>query len=267
MSKVSCEVIKDLLPSYLEEICSKDTKEFVDCHLKECEACRLLIGRMERTRLVSEKAEKQVINSIKKVKRHIQKLIGFGILLGLIGIGMGVLLERFGIVPILFYEIVMPIFLIAYYNLLSDYSLEQKWRKWNIGIGIVEVILVGYSVLLEFLCIWWIQNQIMPFGLEESKIGLFLSYQYWISTIVQGILFAVGIGTSVKKGISCRGGINGAVLGICINVTFLSLLKSMDTVEGFIKNRNQTLFSICIEWILVVGILEIVYWFRKKKML
>lgn len=40
MSKVSCNVFRDLLPLYIDEIVSEDTRQLVNAHLQECAACR-----------------------------------------------------------------------------------------------------------------------------------------------------------------------------------------------------------------------------------
>ena len=37
--KISCNVIKDILPLYVENMVSGETREFVDDHLCECSAC------------------------------------------------------------------------------------------------------------------------------------------------------------------------------------------------------------------------------------
>ncbi len=37
--KMSCEVVQDLLPLYLDEICSQDSREAVEAHLRTCESC------------------------------------------------------------------------------------------------------------------------------------------------------------------------------------------------------------------------------------
>ena len=37
--KLSCEVIKDLLPLYYDKVCSEETKVIVEEHLNECENC------------------------------------------------------------------------------------------------------------------------------------------------------------------------------------------------------------------------------------
>lgn len=42
-SKVSCEIVQDLFPNYIEELCNDKTKETVNEHLSECEGCRDLL--------------------------------------------------------------------------------------------------------------------------------------------------------------------------------------------------------------------------------
>ena len=37
--KTSCKIIEDLLPLYADDVCSKESKEFVDEHLAECPEC------------------------------------------------------------------------------------------------------------------------------------------------------------------------------------------------------------------------------------
>lgn len=39
MSKMHCDIVKDLLPLYVEDVCSEKSKAEVEEHLKECEAC------------------------------------------------------------------------------------------------------------------------------------------------------------------------------------------------------------------------------------
>lgn len=37
---MNCNLIKDLLPSYLDDICTRDTKAAVNQHLADCPQCR-----------------------------------------------------------------------------------------------------------------------------------------------------------------------------------------------------------------------------------
>ena len=38
--KISCDVIRDLLPLYVEDMLSNDSKNIVDEHIEQCESCR-----------------------------------------------------------------------------------------------------------------------------------------------------------------------------------------------------------------------------------
>ncbi|MGF7047960.1 hypothetical protein J2T13_002466 [Paenibacillus sp. DS2015] len=46
MTKISCDIIKDMLPLYYDNVCSTDSKEMVDQHLPECAGCRELLDQM-----------------------------------------------------------------------------------------------------------------------------------------------------------------------------------------------------------------------------
>lgn len=41
MKKISCNIIKDILPLYLDDVVSNDTKELVEEHLDICDSCRM----------------------------------------------------------------------------------------------------------------------------------------------------------------------------------------------------------------------------------
>ena len=47
--KLHCTVIEDLLPIYLDGICSKESEELVEVHLLECPACRKMLAQMRQT--------------------------------------------------------------------------------------------------------------------------------------------------------------------------------------------------------------------------
>ena len=39
MSKISCDIIQDMLPLYYDEVCSADSRKMIEEHLQECEKC------------------------------------------------------------------------------------------------------------------------------------------------------------------------------------------------------------------------------------
>ena len=57
MSKISCHIIQDILPLYVDGIVSEDTKEMVEEHLRECEGCRKEAEHMQERIVLPNKKE------------------------------------------------------------------------------------------------------------------------------------------------------------------------------------------------------------------
>ena len=46
MSKTNCSIIRDLLPLYADEVCSRESRALVNEHLQDCEFCRNALEQM-----------------------------------------------------------------------------------------------------------------------------------------------------------------------------------------------------------------------------
>ncbi|PAK47421.1 hypothetical protein CHH75_24190 [Paenibacillus sp. 7541] len=70
---MKCDMIRDLLPSYIEKLTSSYSNEEIDKHLESCEACRQFYREMtEETGLYMpsiDKDEAQKLNYLKKVRK------------------------------------------------------------------------------------------------------------------------------------------------------------------------------------------------------
>lgn len=61
MSKVSCEIVKDLLPLYYDNVCSSDSKRMIEEHLVECDSCKMELDRIQDDiKLPKEEIDKNV---------------------------------------------------------------------------------------------------------------------------------------------------------------------------------------------------------------
>jgi len=74
---MKCNIIKDLLPSYIDDICSEDTTKLVEEHIQHCEECKMCLNRMQQqTSYVQQKPIEieKAITPFKKInkKRRIQ---------------------------------------------------------------------------------------------------------------------------------------------------------------------------------------------------
>lgn len=75
--KISCNVIRDLLPLYLDQICSEESKDMIENHLTECEDCREYYDKMStdiphiNTTLSESSQSLEDADLLKKIGRRI----------------------------------------------------------------------------------------------------------------------------------------------------------------------------------------------------
>lgn len=63
-----CAVVRDLLPSYLDGITEGATKEFIEQHLTECEACRAVKRSMQQITSPAEQAQAEFIERLRRAR-------------------------------------------------------------------------------------------------------------------------------------------------------------------------------------------------------
>ena len=103
---ISCQVIGDLFPVYHDGLCSEETKQLVEEHLKICEECRKLYAAFPEQPDAEPPADlPEAKAALKKVRRRsrVRKVFaGCGLtLLTLLLLGFGVICYGLGYVPLI----------------------------------------------------------------------------------------------------------------------------------------------------------------------
>ena len=93
--KISCNIIRDLLPLYAEDLASDDTRAMVDEHLCDCEACQNVLNTMKKGTPVPLETTPESLNKVKKIIRRKRILSVMAALLTLITIACAVLTYLF----------------------------------------------------------------------------------------------------------------------------------------------------------------------------
>jgi len=73
---MKCNIVKDLMPLYLDDLCSEETKQELENHMKECEECKKIKDELEQPEQPSETQAEDLNKSIaplKKVKKKMKK--------------------------------------------------------------------------------------------------------------------------------------------------------------------------------------------------
>lgn len=91
MKKISCNIVRDVLPLYLDDVVSDETKEMVEEHLKSCEACKKEAAIMKQDVILpinknTQLAEAKVLKNL-KVKIRWRK-IGVGIISAILAVAV-----------------------------------------------------------------------------------------------------------------------------------------------------------------------------------
>lgn len=102
MSRITCNVNKDLLPLYVDDVCSEESKSLVEEHLSECEECQNYYDALKegipeeavkesREALISEEKVRQAaISVIKDIKKQISnrrvRTVGIAVVIALIAV-------------------------------------------------------------------------------------------------------------------------------------------------------------------------------------
>lgn len=270
----SCAVIRDLLPSYLEEICSEESCKLVDKHLSECKECRELAERLRTTGFEKEQAEEFTFDYMKKVKRHTRnrEIGGFVLLIGFLAFSMLLIMKLQGKIAFSVYYATMPLIMMISYVLLADYvapflPMKQKeerkgkmpWLAW------IEAIVFIYGIGLQAMAYQWILAEKYPFGMDAYNIGPFVYRQSVFLIMLQMLLFLFLMVQSVRKNVSHLILQNVCVLGSYVNLIYISLIRRMDTVESYMTVRNHAYLVLAAEWVMAMLVFLLLEWRRGKK--
>ena len=89
MKNSDCKIVRDLLPTYIDKLTSKETNEFIERHLKECNECKRIYEKM--CKKIGDSNRKVIhINGFKKVNKKIkflEKTIIFLLVITMLAIG------------------------------------------------------------------------------------------------------------------------------------------------------------------------------------
>jgi len=120
--KISCDIIADLLPLYYDDVCSESSRNLVDEHLRECEKCRCVLGKI---------GENSIDNHLQKEREDV------------IGHHMRLLRRKFLFTGIRTASIIaIPVLIQMIVNITTDYSFDYFFIILTALITLVSVKIV-----------------------------------------------------------------------------------------------------------------------------
>lgn len=242
MEKLNCSIIKDLLPSYLDGICSEDSRKAVEEHLASCEACRAHTQNLERLQLAPDSSCEGELDYMKRVKRYYARknALGAALLFGLSVMILPVIATLHPNQENIFYHVLFTVLAIGTYLLLSNYQKKPK-NRWP-GIVSLAACIFGvlYAVALAAILYRCTQNESGIWGLKLGEIGPMLNRQFIAIAIIELSAFAACAAESVRK--ECSPGFLPS-----LNLTCCSLSLCFRDILFYMASPSTLLRAICRE--------------------
>lgn len=256
LDKLNCNIIKDLLPSYLENICSADTKHAVEEHLAICNTCRNLTAMMQKTDFKSERTESAEIDYMKKTKRYFLKKNSYGIILSifvLLSFFQGI--SSYNTYPLQVYYCLLPCLLVASKVLFHSAPPTQKIKKfWKI-MTYLGILLTCYSIFITIYAFThmehWVLQGYMPFHLKPEQIGPFLHWQFLIILFYLCMLYLIEVYRTI-----CGKPSNFLDINLYLTCGFIligedKILRILSDLSTFYYTLLQTILIFLLEGIAI----------------
>lgn len=116
---MKCEIIRDLMPLYLDACCSEGSRKLVEEHIKECESCRILLKQMQQELVIGEEEQQKNLleeDLLKTGKEVIRSKMREDCMVSAVWMD----------IPLNIFLLIFGIYTLSYWNVVNlDYSYEQ----------------------------------------------------------------------------------------------------------------------------------------------
>ena len=236
MKNKECDIIKDLLPSYVDNICSKASREWIEAHLAGCEECRQTAELMKHTELSATMLEQEQLEAGKKViRKNLRKSVWNLVLCLLVSLLIFVVFELSRVqIPNAAVYIALSFCMMMTWMTWRNQSKLRGWDKWDTAMAGVAVLTAGYGTAMMWYGFSRAAMGETFFGLAPDKCGPFLYGQMVLAAAICFFIYLVQVLRTVKKGRS-----NSLVLNLCLTGIFLMMAYCINM--GYLTDLNTAM--------------------------
>lgn len=236
-----CEVIRDLLPLYADDVCSDTSRRLIDEHLQDCPDCSSMLEKLRNSEIESglREEKEQVIEHQAKRFRHRSATVGSGIA----GLFM---------VPVLVCLIV---------NLVSGAALD--WFYVVLGGLAVAASLIIVPLMVPRDRLFWTFCAFTLSLLLLLAICCFYTHGNWFFTAASAVLFGFSVlflpfAVKARPVREMIGGFNRTVLVLSVDVILFANMMNMISLRSKSIFKTGFLLLLCAAgaWFLVNAVRE-----------
>lgn len=208
MPKTNCNIIKDLLPSYLDELCSIESKQLVEKHFEECENCKKLYEQNKLELLHPQVKTAKEVDYFKMIRINVNKknktlLLLAGILF-FIQLYLNFASYRFSSDFTMYINYIFPVLIAgALFTILPDFAEQAVPNKIKLPVLGLEFAATTYILVLLIFFAQCFTNDTLPLGLQAEHTGPFLAIQIVALAIIFIAAFVVTLILSFRKKMIC----------------------------------------------------------------
>ena len=263
MNKITCDIIRDLLPSYTDGIASDDSVKLVEEHLAHCDECTAFKARMGKPDLhIADETDK--LDYLKKIRKRtdLKSAVCFLCILitgaFFLGYTKGLHLHE----PKPFF-ILVALMLICNYLLFFQNSQSKASPKAKAMIvNAVSILLPLYIIgMMQISAYNWINNKSAPFHIDYEYLGPFLHTQFLLVMVIEIIIWIRELILHIRKAHFSIISSSFGIIGFYMSLYYTRMLKTTDTLDGF--------SSLCRNALLMfaegIGILFFIFLIEKEK--
>ena len=246
MSKKECDIIKDLLPSYVDEICSEASKEWVEEHLAGCEDCKRTVEMLKNTEISSRRLEQESLDAGRKVIRKNLRRSVFNLALCLLtAFLMFLVFEMDGVqIPQMARYIAFPISLLMTWLTFRNQTKRRTWDKWDFIMTVTVVLATGYGAgMMKYGFSQAVKGETI-FGLTLNGFGPFLYGQMVLAAVLCFAVYVLQIVRTVKQGRSNSLPLCLSLTGIFLMMGYCSYMGNLTDLKSAGEILNEETFTV-----------------------
>ena len=73
MNKLDCGIIKDLLPLYVDNVCSEESKTIIEEHIADCPICETELVKLQNSPEITPEVDTDIELAVKNAGKRIKK--------------------------------------------------------------------------------------------------------------------------------------------------------------------------------------------------
>lgn len=241
MKIMNCDIIQDLIPSYVDGICSDATKECIEEHVSECNQCKGRVAIYRDAEISDRKIEQVQIDAFKKFHNQMKLMNLFSVVLVILLIGLGTytFCTSYRILSTIIYYMLFPICMISLYLFTTNKKHMKRVEKKDIFVATLSMINIFFAIGFMFYVINCIISGKSVFSVESAQLGPFINKVWGIQFLLFVIGFAYLLLRKIRNNINNKCMMCLQMMGMFLLLAYVTVLKDLISFEDIYGRFTQ----------------------------